>query len=162
MEERKTVFDYIGQIFITFGFSIVALNIFCVLVGEDAQDVSTIYSMGKEGLAITTMAQFFGVSVCITGLKAFFFTDRIIKKMSVAVRSVCMLTSIVVIVVFCAVTFGWFPVNMWQSWAGFLSTFALCFVGSLFLMTLKERTENRKMEEALQRLKEQERKGDRN
>lgn len=162
MEEKKTVFDYIGQIFITFGFSIVALNIFCVLVGEDAQEVSTIYSMGKEGLAVSTMAQFFGVSVCITGLRAFFFTDRIIKRMSVAVRSVCMLTSIVVIIVFCAVTFGWFPVTMWQSWVGFLSTFALCFVGSLLLMTLKERTENRKMEEALQRLKEQERKGDRN
>lgn len=162
MEERKTVFDYIGQIFITFGFSIVALTIFCVLVGEEAQDVSTIFSMGKEGLAVSTMTQFFGVSVCITGLRAFFFTDRIIKRGSVAVRSVCMLTSIVVMVVICAVIFGWFPITMWQSWVGFLSTFALCFVGSLLLMTLKERTENRKMEEALQRLKEQEGKGERN
>lgn len=161
MEERKTIFDYIGQIFIIFGFSIMTLNIFCALVGEDAQGVSTIYSMGKEGLAVTTMVQFFGVSVCITVLRAFFFTDRIIKKMSVTMRSVCMLTSIVVIVVFCAVIFGWFPVTMWQSWAGFLITFALCFVGSLFLMTLKERTENRKMEEALQRLKEQDAKGGR-
>lgn len=155
MEERKTVFDYMGQIFVTFGFSIVVLNIFCVLVGEDAREISTIYSMGKEGLAVSTMMQFFGVSVCITALRAFFFTDKIIKRMSVAIRSVCMLTSIVVIVVFCAVTFDWFPVAMWQSWAGFFITFALCFVGSLCLMTLKERTENRKMEEALQRLKEQ-------
>lgn len=155
MEERKTVFDYMGQIFVTFGFSIVVLNIFCVLVGEDAREISTIYSMGKEGLAVSTMMQFFGVSVCITALRAFFFTDKIIKRMSVAMRSVCMLTSIVVIVVICAVIFDWFPVAMWQSWAGFFITFALCFVGSLFLMTLKERTENRKMEEALQRLKEQ-------
>ena len=161
MEERKTIFDFMGQIFITFGFSIVVLNIFCILVGEDAQDVSTIYSMGKEGLAITTMVQFFGVSACITGLRAFFFTDRIIKRMSITMRSVCMLTSIVVIIVFCAVIFGWFPIDMWQAWAGFFITFALCFVGSLFLMTLKERTENRKMEEALQRLKEQDVKGGR-
>ena len=127
MEERKTIFDYIGQVFIIFGFSIAILNIFCIFVGEDAQDISTI-----------------------------FFTDKIIKRMSVAIRSVCMLTSIVVLVVICAVMFDWFPVTMWQSWAGFLITFALCFVGSLLLMTLKERTENRKMEEALQRLKEQE------
>ncbi|MDE6845759.1 MAG: hypothetical protein K2J99_08345 [Lachnospiraceae bacterium] len=161
MEERKTVFDYMGQIFITFGFSIVVLNIFCILVGEGAQEVSTIFSMGKQGLAVTTMMQFFGVSVCITGLRAFFFTDKIIKRMSIAMRSVCMLTSIVVLVVICAVMFGWFPVTMWQSWAGFLITFALCFVGSLILMTLKERTEDRKMEEALQRLKEQEGKGER-
>lgn len=156
MEERKTIFDYIGQVFIIFGFSIAILNIFCIFVGEDAQDISTIFSMGNEGLAISTMVQFFGVSVCITSLRAFFFTDKIIKRMSVAIRSVCMLTSIVVLVVICAVMFDWFPVTMWQSWAGFFITFALCFVGSLLLMTLKERTENRKMEEALQRLKEQE------
>ena len=48
MEERKTIFDYMGQIFIIYGFSILTLNIFCILVGEDAQKVSTIYSLGRE------------------------------------------------------------------------------------------------------------------
>lgn len=156
MEENKTIFDYIGQIFMTFGFSILILNIFCVLVGGDAQEVSTIYVMGKDGLAVSTMIQFFGVSVCITGLRALFFTDRVVKNMSVAARSACMLTSVVVLIVLCAVLFGWFPVMMWQSWAGFLLTFGLCFVGSLVLMNLKEKTENRRMEDALQKLKAQE------
>ncbi|MCM1122352.1 MAG: hypothetical protein NC416_07205 [Eubacterium sp.] len=155
MEERKTIFDYIGHVFLTFGFSIVALNIFCILVGEDAQEVSSIYSMGKEGLAVATMMQFFGVSACITGLQAFFFTDVIIKRMSIAMRMVCMLTSIVAVIAVCATVFDWFPVTMWQAWAGFFITFALCFAGSLFFVTLKEKTENRRMEEALQRLKEQ-------
>ncbi len=158
MEERKTIFDYMGQIFIIYGFSILTLNIFCILVGEDAQKVSTNYSLGREGLSISTMLQFLGVSVCITGLRAFFFTDKVIKRMSVAARSACMLASIVALVVLCAVIFGWFPVTMWQSWAGFFISFGLCFVGSLCLMTLKEKTENRKMEEALQRLKIQEEK----
>lgn len=156
MEEKKTLFDYMGQIFITFGFSILTLNVFCVLVGEEAQEVSTIYSMGKEGLSVSTMMQFFGVAVCITGLRALFFTDKVIKRMSVVARSACMLTSIVAMVVLCAVVFGWFPVTMWQSWAGFFITFGLCFVGSVCLMTIKEKTENRKMEEALQKLKMQE------
>lgn len=156
MEERKTIFDYLGQIFVTFGFSILTLNIFCVLVGDGAQDVSTIFSMGKEGLSVTTMMQFLGVSAVITGLRAFFFTDKVVKSMSVVARSACMLTSIVALVVLCAVLFGWFPVTMWQSWAGFFLTFGLCFVGSMCLMTLKERMENRKMEEALQKLKAKE------
>lgn len=156
MEDRKTIFGYAGQVFIIFGFSIVALNLFCILVGEYAQDVSSIYSLGKDGLSTATMMQFFGVSVCITGLRFLFFTDRIIKHMSISLRTVCMLMSIIVLIVLCAAVFGWFPIDMWQAWTGFFITFAVCFVGSMFLTHLKERTENRKMEEALRRLKEQE------
>lgn len=155
MEERKTMFDYAGQVFIIFGFSIAVLNLFCVVVGEYAQDISGIYSMGKEGLSTATMMQFFGVSVCITGFRFLFFTDRIIKQMSITVRTVCMLLSIIGLIVLCTLMFGWFPVGMWQAWMGFLVTFGACFVGSMTITQLKEKTENRKMEEALQRLKGQ-------
>lgn len=156
MDDRKTFVDYAGQVFITYGFSIVALNLFCILVGEYAQDVSSIYSLGKEGLSTATMMQFLVVSICITGLRALFFTDRIIKHMSITLRTVCMLISIIVLIVLCAAVFGWFPVDMWQAWTGFFVTFTLCFAGSMLITRLKEKTENRKMEEALRRLKEQE------
>lgn len=155
MEERKTIFDYAGQVFIIFGFSIAVLNLFCIVVGEYAKDVSSIYCMGKEGLSTAAMMQFFGVSVCITGFRFLFFTDRIIRQMSITVRTVCMLLSIIVLIALCTLIFGWFPVNMWQAWIGFLVTFGLCFVGSMTITQLKEKTENRKMEEALRRLKEQ-------
>ena len=155
MEDRKTLFDYAGQVFIIFGFSIVTLNLFCVLVGEYAQDVSSIYSMGNKGLSTATMMQFLGVSVCITGLRFLFFTDRIIRQMSITMRTVCMLLSIIVLIMVCVIMFGWFPIDMWQPWAGFLITFALCFAGSMCVTRFKEKSENRKMEEALQRLKEQ-------
>ena len=144
-----------GQVFITFGFTIVALNLLCIFVGEYARDVSSIYSMGKEGLSTATMIQFFGVSVCITGLRFLFFTDRIIRQMSITMRTVCMLLSIIALIMLCVLMFEWFPVDMWQPWAGFLITFALCFAGSMLVTRMKEKTENRKMEEALQRLKEQ-------
>ena len=155
MEDRKTLFDYAGQIFIIFGFSIVVLNLFCTFVGQYAQDVSSIYSMGKEGLSTATMMQFLGVSVCITGFRFLFFTDRIIRQMSITMRTVCMFLSIIALIMVCALMFEWFPVDMWQPWAGFLLTFALCFAGSMFVTRMKEKTENQKMEEALRRLKEQ-------
>ena len=158
MEDRKTIFDYVGQVFIIFGFSIVALNVFCFFVGEHAQSVSAIYSMGKAGLSTTTMMQFFGVSICITGFRFLFFTDRIIKQMSITLRTVCMLLSIIGLVVLCALVFKWFPVHMWQAWTGFFVTFALCFVGSMLITRLKEQTEDQKMEEALRRLKEKDKK----
>ena len=155
MEERKTLFDYIGQVFIIFGFSIVTLNLLCILVGEYAQDVSSIYSMGKEGLSTATMMQFLLVSACIAALRFLFFTDRIIRQMSVTMRTVCMLLSIIGLIMVCVLIFKWFPVDMWQPWAGFLMTFALCFAGSMYVTHMREKTENRMMEEALQRLKEQ-------
>lgn len=153
MEEKKTIFDYLGRVFITFGFSILVLNVFCLLVGEDAREVSSLYSMGSDGLTVASMMQFFGVSICITGLQAVFFTDTVIKQMSVAMRTVCMMSSVIAVIVLCSVAFGWFPVDMWQAWAGFLVSFGICFAGSLGLMVLKERAENRKMEEALRKLK---------
>lgn len=158
MEDRKTIFDYAGQVFIIFGFIIVALNLFCILVGENAQGVSAIYSMGKAGLSTATMMQFFGVSICITGFRFLFFTDRIIRQMSITLRTVCMLLSVICLIALCALVFEWFPVNMWQAWAGFFVTFSLCFVGSMAITRLKEQTEDRKMEEALLRLKEQDKK----
>lgn len=155
MEDRKSIFDYVGQVFITFGFSVMALNLLCILVGEYAQDVSSIYSMGKEGLSTATMMQFFGVSACITGLRFLFFSDRIIRQMSITMRTVCMLISVICLILCCVIMFEWFPVDMWQPWVGFFVTFALCFVGSMTVTRLKEKTENRKMAEALRRLKEQ-------
>lgn len=156
MEEKKTILDYCASVLITFGFAILVLSIFCVLVGEEAWEVSSLYSMGKEGLSVATIMQFFGMSVCITLLRILFFTDSVIKKMSVTLRTIYMLVCIIGLIVMCAAVFGWFPVNMWQAWAGFAVSFGLCFVGSCLVMLLKERTQNRRMEEALARLKEQE------
>lgn len=159
MEENKTIFDYCAAVFITFGFAVLVLCIFCVLVGEEAREVSSLYSMGKDGLSIATILQFFGMAVCITLLRILFFTDAVIKKMSVTMKTICMLLCIIGLIVVCAAVFGWFPVSMWQAWVGFAASFGLCFVGSCLVMLLKERTQNRRMEEALARLKEQEKNG---
>lgn len=156
MEERKTIFDYLGNVMITFGFSIAVMSVLCLLVGEEARDVSTIYSLGNTGLSVTVMMQFLGTSVCITGFRALFFTDHVIRGLSITMRMVGMLSSVVALIALCAVLFGWFPVGMWQAWAAFFLTFALCFAGSLAVTYLKEKAENRKMEEALGRIKDME------
>ncbi len=155
MEERKTVFDYLGQVMGIFGFSIFIMSVLCLFVGEEAQSVSTIYALGKEGISVETMMQFLGVSVCITGFRYLFFTDKVIKWMSVTMRTVGMLSATIVVIVLCTIMFGWFPIDQWQAWASFLLTFALCFAGSLAVTRLKEKSENRKMEEALRRIKEE-------
>lgn len=155
MDKGKTVFDYLGQVMTVFGFSMIVLNVFCLLIGEDAQSISSMYSLGNKGVPVATAMQFLGTSACITGFRFLFFTDRIIKRMSVTMRTGCMFASIIVLIAVCAVMFDWFPVDMWQPWAAFFTMFALCSAVSISVMVLKEKTENRKMEEALRRIKEE-------
>lgn len=154
MEERKTVFDYLGQIFMIYGITITVLNIFCLLFGESAKELSTMFSLGSNGLRVSTMAQFLGVSVIVVVLRFVFFTDVVIKNMSVAVRTICMVILVLLTISIFILIFDWFPVHMWQPWAMFFLCFGICFIISMAVTVVKEKAENRKMEEALKRIKD--------
>lgn len=156
MEEKKTIFDYLIQVMIIFGFSMLTMNIFCLIFGDAAKDFSTMFALGNRGIPVNIVFQFLCISVLIAGIRFVFFTDILIKKMPVWVRYICMLTSVVLVIVVFIILFSWFPVDMWQPWAMFFICFGLSFIGSCFVMLIKEKTENRKMKEALQRLKERE------
>ena len=153
MEERKTVIDYIGQVFITFGFSIAVLNIFCLVFGEDAKELSSMFSMGKEGLSVATMMQYFAAAVLSVLIRFLFFTDVVIKNMSVVKRTFWMLVLEIAMIVLFIWRFDWFPVDVWPAWLAFFISFGLCFGGGVAVTGLKEKMENKKMEEALARAK---------
>lgn len=159
MEERKTIFDYIGQVFMIFGITICILNVFCLLFGEDAKAYSTMFSLGKEGLSVPVMIQFLLASACTVANRTLFFTETFIKNMTVPVRAVCMVIVEVAVTTVFIIVFGWFPTDMWLPWVMFLISFAVCFVLSLAVTVIKTRVENRKMEEALKRLKREEKAG---
>lgn len=153
MKERKTWMDYVEQVLKIFGFSIIILNIFCLLFGEDAEEISSIFSMGKAGLSIGTMMQFLLAAAWIVLMRFLFFTDIFVKDMRVLFRTFGMIVSSLVMMVFCIWAFRWFPIDDWLPWTMFFLCFGVCFVISLVLTVVKERMENRKMEEALKKLK---------
>lgn len=154
MEERKTIFDYLEQVFIIFGITLVVLNVFCLLFGEAAKEFSTMFSLGSKGLSVFTMAQFFLVSAIVVALRFLFFTDVIIKNMPVIRRTMCMVIIVLIIISVFISVFGWFPIDMWQPWAMFFLCFSICFFLSTMVTGMKEKAENRKMEEALNRIKQ--------
>lgn len=156
MEEKKTIFDYLARVMIVFGFTVLLLNIFCLVFGDFARDFSAIFGLGAQGVPVNVSFQFLCLSALLAGARCIFFTDRIIKKMPVWLRCVCMLTFAIVISVVFIILFHWFPVHMWQPWAMFFLCFGLSFFGSCLFVTLREKMENRRMEEALRRLKETE------
>ncbi len=154
MEERKTVFDYMGRVLETFGFSVAILNIFCLIFGEEAEGFSTIFSLGKGGLSVATMGQFFSASVWVVAARFVFFTETVIKRMSLVLRTVLMVAAVLASTGIHILAFRWFPVDMWIPWLAFLVCFGICFAVSVVVTAFRERMENRKMEEALARLKE--------
>lgn len=153
MKKKETIFDYIGLIFLIFGFTIICLNFFCILFGEGAKEYSAIFSLGKTGLSVPTMLQYLLTSAVIVALRFLFFTDKLFKNLSLAIRTAGMLLSIVLFMALFIVLFGWFPVDMWQAWAFFFICFGVCSGVSIAVSVLKEKMENKKMDEALQRLK---------
>lgn len=156
MEERRTIFDYLAQVFIVFGFTMLLLNIFCLVFGNSAKGFSAMFELGNQGIPAKIAFQFLCMSFLLTGVRFIFFTDIIIKKMPIWLRTICMLIIIVIIVAGFIIAFHWFPVDMWQPWVMFFICFGISFFGSYFVMIIKEKTENKQMNEALQRLKERE------
>lgn len=156
MDERKTIFDYTGMVFGIFGFFVAVMSVFCLLFGEEAREISSMFSLGKEGISIGMMMQYFAVSALIVAARFLFCTDMIIKNMAIAARAVCMVVSSVVIIVCFILRFGWFPVNMWMPWILFFMCFGICFAVSMIVAVQKEKADNKKMEEALAKLKRQE------
>lgn len=156
MEERKTMFDYIGQVLTIFGFTMLLLLGFTFLFGENAKEYSTIFSLGKEGIGADTMIQFLLASVVTVTLRTLFFTDMLFKNMRVAVRTVGMVLSELLVIIVLIWLFGWFPMDECLPWIMFFASFGICFVISLTVTAFRERMENKRMEEALERLHERE------
>ncbi len=154
MEERKHLLAYVEQVFMVFGISIVALSAICVVAGEEAREISTMFALGAEGIPLSTLGQYLLSSLCITALRFVFFTDALIRRWTLAARTAGMLVAVTVLTGGLAYLFGWFPVNEPICWVAFLVSFGVCFITAAVFSAKKERAENRQLENALRRMKE--------
>lgn len=150
MNKKNTILDFFSHVLIIFGITVTCLIVFIALFGEDAKGVSTIFQLGNNGIAIATLLQYLLLAVIITALRVLFFTDTFIKNASIAVRTIAMFVSIVFAIVVFAAVFGWFPVHMWQAWLAFLICFAVCTAISIVISSIKEKSDNEKLQAALE------------
>lgn len=155
MIKKNTIFDFLTYSMVIWGISILSLCLLSVLFGEDAQGYSTIFELGDAGISISTLMQFLGLAFVNAGCRWIFFTDVLIKKLSIMLRSVFMFGCIILSVGISAAVFQWFPVNRVIPWIMFFVSFAVCSVIGVMVSVIKEKNENRKMQEALERLKQE-------
>ena len=153
MEDNKNIFDYISKVFIVFGVVILIHVIIGSLVGEDAAELSTLFKLGSEGLAMSTIVQLFALSVIVIVCQSVFLTDKIIKTMPIVIRIILMFVTVTIAVVVFIIAFKWFPVNDIRAWIGFFISFAICSLFGVLFSRLKEKAENKKMDAALEKYK---------
>ncbi|MBQ8612962.1 MAG: hypothetical protein IJ416_01945 [Ruminiclostridium sp.] len=155
MDKKKGILGFLSQVFMLFGIIVLLMSIFAIVFGDDAKEVSTIFTLGSKGISIGTLLQFLSVVAIICTLRFVFMTDTIIKKMPVALRIILMFASVVAVIVVFVFAFGWFPVTEIRAWVMFILCFIVSCVVSTFVSVLSEKQENKKLEEALKRFKEE-------
>lgn len=155
MDKKNGLLDYLSQIFMNFGITVVILNVFCMIFGEEAQSMSTLFQLGKEGLAVATMMQFLLAISMINGLRVVLMTDLLIKKMPLVLRIIAMFAGCFGITTVCVIVFGWFPVTDAVAWVMFVGCFVVSCAISTGISVIAEKQENKKFEDALKRFKEE-------
>ncbi len=149
MEEKKTVFYYIRQAAATFGLIVLAFTVMSIVIGERAKGYADLFSMGNAGLSMPVLLELLLLAVIITLAQVIFLTDTWIINMSMTIRYVLFFVSVLILIVSMIVAFNWFPLSDMAAWLGFIISYALSMIISLLVTRLKERAENSKMQEAL-------------
>ena len=153
MDKSKTVFDYIAKVFTAFGLTVAVLLLFSFSFGDMAKDVSSMFSLGADGLSLATLAQFFLLCVLTVFLRFLFLTDKIIHGTHIVFRKTALITSVTAFSILFIIIFDWFPTGQLSAWLGFGVSFTVCLILSLLGSSYQERLKNKKMAEALEKIK---------
>ena len=155
MNDKKTMVDYISQVFSLFGFTMIIMMSFAMLFGESAKGYTALFASGKAGVPAAIMAQFLVLSIINVFIRFLFLSDRLIKEMIIQIRITLTLLAVWISISIFAIVFGWFPIHMWQPWVLFIGSFLLCSAIGTFVTTAQNKLENKKLAEGLANLREQ-------
>lgn len=155
MDKNFSVLKFFSQIFTIYGITTVLLNIFCVMFGESAYEFSTIFSLKSAGVGVAASFQFLLALSIITALRFVFMTDILIKKMPFIARIIALFSGVFATIITFVFTFKWFPSDMPIAWIMFIVCFIISCTVSTIISVIAEKQENRKLDEALKRYKEE-------
>ncbi len=154
MSENKTILNFIVQIFEIFGIIVTIFIVLTMILPDDVATVSSLFSLGKEGLSLPTLLELWLMSLLLIAARIVFLTDRLITGMSILLRNIFFFITILVIIVVFVIIFKWFPVDDIMAWFGLLISYIVCTSAGVILGRILEKAENDKMEEALKKYRE--------
>lgn len=153
MEDKKTIFGYLGELFAIYGIIMLMFVILNLTLGDTAKGYSSFFEYGSGSLSTNTMLQIFLFAVIVCAARNIFLTDRLIKKMSILARYIAFFLMITIVIVVFIILFAWFPADDISAWIGFVISFAVCSATGVLISKLKEKEENKKMAQALERFR---------
>lgn len=145
----KKIGDYLNRVFFIFGIIVFFLAVESFVVGEGAKAVTIIFTQEGLGLPSLILLQFLGLACVITALTQFTMSDNYFKNDSSTKRFAILVVLCFVATLIFIVSFNWFKMNSVISWLYFLLCFVLSFGFSVLLTAMKEKQENKKLEDAL-------------
>lgn len=154
MNENKTVFNYILQIFGTYGIIVVIFVVLSLVLPEEVGEVSSLFALGKNGITNATLLQLLLLAVLISVSRIIFLTDRVFSKMTIILRNILFFLTVLVMITLFVVIFKWFPIADMKAWIGFLVSYIICTSIGVFISRWAEKQENIKMEAALKKYRE--------
>lgn len=149
MESKKTIFNYISDVFTMYGVIVFVYILLSLIVGDYVGDFSSLFRLGSAGLSTATLLQLLLLASIIVIAQNIFLADRWIKNMTVVLRNVLFFLTIMVATAVLIVLFDWFPVNNLKAWGVFILSFTISTLISGLLSRLKERAENASLQAAL-------------
>lgn len=153
MEDNRTIFNYISQFFAIYGMIVMIFIIFGILIGDSASGYSSLFELGNQGFSTSTLLQLLILALIISIAQIAFLTDKWIKKLSMFIRNILFFGTIVLTIVTFSILFHWFPIDDAKAWMGFVVSFIICTSISILISRLEEQAENKKMEQALNKIK---------
>ena len=139
-------YSYFVQVFIIFSVAIMTISLLGLFVGDAAKGMSTLFSLGSRGIALSTIGQLFLMSLIIAALNTIILSDKLLKNVMMLWKIVIMLVLIIITIICFILLFGWFAIDNLYAWVGFAISFGSGFAISTMVMMIKTKLENQKYE----------------
>ena len=154
MDEKKKLGSIFYQnVTTTFTPTIIAASIASWLTANAQSEPIGLIRLGREGLAIESIAQLFAWSVVLSIFITLLTSGIFLKKIMLLWRVVALFFLGIISCITFAVVFHWFPLDEWGAWAFFLLIFSGCFGFGLFFMVAKTKIEDRRLSKLLSNYK---------
>lgn len=149
MEEKKfNIMKLLNRIGLSFVVVILVNMALGPLVGGEAREISTLFSLGELGISYEALYQGLLLATVCTVLSELLVSDLLFPKMLILWRTVIMFFVVGGTAGFLSMKFGWFPSDNLMAWTTYIICFVVCALLSTFVV-MKNRREDELMNEKL-------------
>jgi hypothetical protein len=151
--ERKPLStELLNRFATTFTMIILVMTLTGILISynvPDAQEVSTLFALGRAGLPYNSILQLIGLAFILAVFTVLLFSERFNIKMRFISRFVLLMLSALIATSIFGVVFKWFPANDPLAWIGLVLSFVVCSVITSAFTLLYQRLVGKKYNKLL-------------